>query len=148
MPHLGVLSVHHYEAAREVFERDCIVRIGTCIAPIGSGKDGEPCVRVIGDGFDETVPFGVIRVLPYKGDGDVTIEPSRNFDVGAGKGKPLVAKSFDKNRGNRDKTTNMVEGGVGLIVDARGRPFNVEFNAPGRVGKLRSYLEALGLPLP
>ena len=148
MPHLGVLSVHHYEAAREVFERDCIVRIGTCVAPIGVGKDGEPCVRLVGEGFDETVPFGTIRVLPYRGAGDVTIEPTRNFDVGAGKGKALVARSFDTNRGNRDKTTNMVEGGVGLIVDARGRPFNVDFNTPGRVAKLRRYLEALGLPLP
>jgi len=142
------LSVHHYEAAREVFERDCIVRVGTCVAPVGIGKEGEPCVRVVGEGFDETVPFGTIKVLPYHGTGDVTIEPARGFDVGAGKGKQVVARSFDLNRGNRDKTTNMIEGGVGLIVDARGRPFNVELNSAGRVGKLRGYLEALGLRAP
>ena len=94
------------------------------------------------------IPFGTIKVLPYKGQGDVTIEPTRNFDVGAGKGKPVIARSFDTNRGNRDKTTNMIEGGVGLIVDARGRPFYVDLNAPNRIQKLRSYLEALSLPLP
>jgi uncharacterized protein (TIGR01319 family) len=148
MPHLGVLSVHQYEAARQVFERDCIVRIGTCVAPVGHGKEGEPCVRVVGEGFDETVPFGTIKVLPYKGTADVTVEPAKNFDVGAGKGKPVVARSFDLNRGNRDKTTNLTEGGVGLIVDARGRPFHVTLNMPHRVEKLRSYLSALNLPLP
>ncbi len=41
MPHLGVLSEHLYEAAREVFERDCIVKVRHCIAPVGVAKDGE-----------------------------------------------------------------------------------------------------------
>ena len=148
MPHLGVLSVHHYEAARQVFERDCIVRVGTSVSPVGLGKEGEPCVRLVGEGIDETVPFGVIKVIPYKGTADVTIEPARGFDVGAGKGKAVVAKSFDVNRGHRDKTTNLVEGGVGLIVDARGRPFNVTLNDQNRIAKLRAYLGALGLPPP
>jgi uncharacterized protein (TIGR01319 family) len=148
MPHLGVLSEHVYDAAKEVFERDCLVRIGTCVAPIGQGKDGEPCVTIQGAGLHAEVPFGVIKVLPYKGEEELTITPARNFDVGAGKGKPVTARSFDRSRGARDKTTNLIEGGVGLIVDTRGRPFTLDLNTPNRTAKLRSYLEALGLPLP
>ena len=34
MPQLGVLSSIHPEAALEVFERDCLVRLGTSIYPI------------------------------------------------------------------------------------------------------------------
>ncbi|MDR3690006.1 MAG: glutamate mutase L [Fimbriimonas sp.] len=136
MPHLGVLSEHHYEAAKEVFERDCIVKCGHCISPVGIGKEGEPCVTVSGDGINTSVPFGEILVIPcatgeFK---NVEITPGKNFDVGAGKGKVRAAK---------------LEGGtVGIIIDTRGRPFSVELGAVNRIAKLRGYLQAFGLPLP
>ncbi|HLO99245.1 MAG TPA: glutamate mutase L, partial [Fimbriimonas sp.] len=150
MPHLGVLSEHLYDAAKEVFERDCIVRVGTCIAPVGTGKDGEHCVRVTGSGIDVSVPFGEIKVIPYTysmGD-TITAEPARNFDLGAGKGKAVTITRFDNARGHRNQTTNLVEGTVGLIIDARGRSFDISLNTPGRIEKLRSYLKAFDLPLP
>ncbi len=150
MPHLGVLSEHLYEAAREVFERDCIVKIGTCIAPVGVAKDGEPCVTVKGNGLDVSVPFGQIKVVPIdiEKTTELTVEPAKGFDVGEGKGKPVTVKRFDTSKGNRNQTTNLIDGQVGLIIDTRGRPFNLELNTPGRVEKLRSYLNAFGLPLP
>jgi len=136
MPHLGVLSEHHYEAAKEVFERDCIVKCGHCIAPVGLAKDGEPCVTVSGDGINVSVPFGEIVVIPcatgeFK---TIDIQPAKNFDVGAGKGRSRTAR---------------VEGGtVGIIIDTRGRPFGIELNNPNRIAKLRSYLKAFNLPIP
>lgn len=150
MPHLGVLSEHVYDAAREVFERDCIVRIGTCIAPVGIAKDGEPCVTVKGNGLDVSVPFGEIRVveIDVEKTPELTVEPAKNFDVGEGKGKPVTVRKFDTSKGNRNQTTNLIDGQVGLIIDTRGRPFNIDLNTPGRVDKLRKYLSAMGLPLP
>lgn len=150
MPHLGVLSQHLYQAAREVFERDCIVRIGTCIAPVGTAKEGEPCVRVVGSGIDESVPFGEVRVIPYAdAQGDtITVEPAKGFDVGAGAGKSVTIRKFDKSQGQRDQTTNLIEGTVGIIVDARGRPFSIDLNTPGRIDKMRKWLTAFNLPLP
>lgn len=136
MPHLGVLSEHLYEAAKQVFEFDCIVQCGHCIAPVGTGKEGEPVVTVKGEGINETVNFGQIKIIPlgryqYK---DVTIEPTRNFDVGFGKGK---------------SGTKKLEGGtVGIIIDARGRPFNLPAESATRIKKLREWLAAFGLPLP
>ena len=136
MPHLGVLSEHLYEAAKQVFEADCIVKCGHCVSPVGVGKPGEIAVTVVGDGVKERVPFGSIKVLPC-GRGeflDVTLEPGKTFDMGAGKGKPVSRK---------------LEGGtVGVIIDARGRPFNVAIEAPDRIAKLRAWLAAMGLPLP
>lgn len=150
MPHLGVLSAHLYDAAREVFERDCIVRIGTCVAPVETGRDGEPCVTIRGSGLDVAVPFGEIRVIPFtNGMGnEITVEPARGFDVGAGKGKPVTVRKFDLTRGNRDQTTNLIEGTIGIVVDARGRPYTVELDTPRRLERMRSYLAAFGLPLP
>ncbi|MEM7230344.1 MAG: glutamate mutase L, partial [Planctomycetota bacterium] len=40
MPHLGVLADVHPAAAVEVFERDCLIELGTCVAPKGEGKPG------------------------------------------------------------------------------------------------------------
>jgi len=136
MPHLGVLSEHHYEAAKEVFERDCIVKCGHCIAPVGVAKEGEAAVSISGTGVNLTVPFGQIVIIPCAVDEfkDLEITPTKNFDMGGGKGKTVNAK---------------LEGGtVGIIVDTRGRPFTVDLNAPNRISRLRSYLSAFGLPLP
>ena len=151
MPHLGVLSEHLYDAAKEVFERDCIVRVGTCISPLGIGKDGEHCVRVFGGSIDESVAYGEIKIVPYSYSmaETLTVEPGRNFDVGVGKGKPVTVTQFDKARGNRNQTTNLIEGTVGLIIDARGRGgAEMSLATPGRIAKLRSYLAAFNLPLP
>ncbi len=136
MPHLGVLSEHFYEAAKQVFEYDCIVKCGHCISPVGLAKSGEPVVSVTANGQTTTVNFGQIKVIPL-GRGeflDCNIEPTKNFDVGAGKGKPVQMK---------------LEGGtVGIMIDARGRPFSLPDQSAERVKQLRSWLEAFGLPLP
>ena len=46
MPHLGVLSTVNEQAATEVFERDCIVSLGACIAPVGNVVEGKPALKV------------------------------------------------------------------------------------------------------
>lgn len=135
-PHLGVLSQHFYEAAKQVFEYDCIVKCGHCISPIGNGKPGEIAVTVSGNGVREAVPYGAIKVIPCGLDQfmELTIEPGKGFDVGAGKGKT--------------KTERCEGGTVGIIIDARGRPFSLPTETATRVAKLREWLQAMGLPLP
>ncbi len=151
MPHLGVLSVHHPDAAYQVFERDCLVKIGTCIAPVGIGKQGEPCVTVSGNGVNVSVPFGEMRVIPFDGahTPELTIEPAKGFDVGEGKGRKLIARLFDV-AGKRDKASGakMSDGLVGLMIDCRGRPLAIPSDSNGRIEWLKGSLSALGLPLP
>ncbi|MDK3158855.1 glutamate mutase L [Kamptonema cortianum] len=136
MPHLGVLSEHFFEAAKQVFDYDCIVKCGHCIAPIGQGKEGDSMVSISGDGLNESIKVGQIKVIPL-GRGEfknITVTPSKNFDVGAGKGKERQFK---------------VEGGtVGLVIDGRGRPLVLPEDDAHRIAKLREWLEAMGLPLP
>ncbi len=136
MPHLGVLSEHFFDAARQVFEYDCIVKCGHCIAPVGQAKPGEVAITVSGDGVNESVKVGEIKVIPA-GRGEfreLTVTPARGLDIGAGKGKAVTQK---------------FEGGtVGIIIDARGRPLNLSPDVKERVGKNREWLEAMGLPLP
>ncbi|MFN8138589.1 MAG: glutamate mutase L [Fimbriimonadales bacterium] len=151
MPHLGVLSVHHPDAAYQVFERDCLVKIGTCISPVGVGKVGEPCVTVSGNGLNVSVPFGEMKVVPFKGSDtpELTVEPARNFDVGDGKGRKVTAKLFDVSGGKeRISGAKMSDGLVGLIIDCRGRPLAMPENTQARIEWLKAALSALSLPLP
>ncbi len=135
MPHLGVLSEHHASAAEEVFERDCLVRIGTCIAPTGAGKKGDPCITVTGNGVNVSVPYGELRVVLMESAGEITIDPARGFDVGAGKGKKVTTSKADP-------------GLIGLIIDCRGRPLAIPEDPTARRKFMQDTLTAFGLPLP
>jgi uncharacterized protein (TIGR01319 family) len=136
MPQLGVLSTVHPEAAAQVFDRDCLIRLGSCVAPVGQGKEGEPCLTIDYNGKSETFRYGELRVLPL-GVGETlqaTIRPARGFDVGAGRGRPVEAT---------------LEGGVvGIVVDTRGRPLQLPPDDATRRQKLISWMTALGLPKP
>lgn len=138
-PQLGVLSTVHEEAATQVFEKDCLIRLGAVLAPIGHGKPGQPClsVEVAAPGekpVDRRVPFGEMVVLPLPATGTVrvTAVPERGFDLGLGKGRTLAAE---------------IPGGVvGLIVDTRGRrPFTLPESQSARIQKLREWNRSLGL---
>ncbi|HET9327708.1 MAG TPA: glutamate mutase L [Candidatus Eisenbacteria bacterium] len=137
-PQLGVLSTVHEQAAAEVFERDCLIRLGAVLAPLGGGKQGHPCVTVevasAGAPVNRRVPFGEMALLPLPAEGEarITAVPERGFDLGAGKGKSLEAR---------------IPGGVvGLIVDTRGRrPFALPGTPAERIAALRAWNQALGM---
>ncbi len=150
MPHLGVLSEHHPDAAYQVFERDCIVKVGTVIAPVGVGKPGEPCVTVRGGDINASIPFGELRVfaLPEEANFDITVEPAKSFDVGAGKGKSVVARPFSPMGKQSPGQQRYCGGMVGLIVDTRGRPLQIPAGDSNRIEWLKLALAALNLPYP
>ena len=130
MPQLGVLAQVNEAAATQVFERDCLIHLGTCIAPVGITNPGDLGITISGD-LTETVPFGELRLYPL-GVGEkaqLTIQPERRLDMGAGRGQPIEAE---------------VEGGVvGLVVDTRGRPLEVSNASTERVALLKKWFEAL-----
>jgi uncharacterized protein (TIGR01319 family) len=139
MPQLGVLASVHEKAATEVFEKDCLIRLGTVIAPVGRAKAGQECVTVSyrtppGQEVRQSVSFGAMALLPL-GVGEkaaARIEPARGFDMGAGKGKSIDA--------------TLIGGVVGVIVDARGRrPFTLPEVKAERVAKLKEWNAALGV---
>ncbi len=133
MPQLGVLSTVHKQAATEVFTKDCLIRLGTCIAPVGAGKLNKPCMKISikvpgGESVEREVMCGELFVIPAPHGEPIPIwvEPARGFDMGAGKGK---------------KVETQVHGGVvGIVVDARGRrPFELPVDRTERVKKLREW---------
>ncbi len=138
-PQLGVLSTVHEEAATQVFERDCLIRLGAVLAPIGHAKPGQPCLAVELDvpgapPISRKVSFGELVVLPLPAEGVTPLRatPERGFDLGLGKGRPIAAE---------------VKGGVvGLIVDTRGRrPFAIPDDPAERIRRLRAWNSALDM---
>ena len=136
MPHLGVISTINEEAAWQVFDRDCLIRLGTVIAPVIVEKPGRTILRAKVEYPDRRVEevdlrFGEILKLdlPLGVKAKVYLEPIRGADVGEGRGKKFVAE---------------VEGGVvGLIFDGRGRPLVIPEKEEERVESLMRWFESL-----
>ena len=138
MPQLGVLAQVNAEAATHVFERDCLIHLGTCISPIGPGKEGETCLTIALNMPDkpvisEEVPYGQLRLYPLDigENASVKLQPTRKFDVGAGKGTLLEA--------------DVMGGVVGLVVDTRGRPLEISSDSTQRVAQLTKWQDTLNI---
>lgn len=138
MPQLGVLATVNPEASTEVFEQDCLVRLGTVLAPVQAGSAGKIPWQVArvraalpgGRRLDEPVVHGrVSRVDLPEGEFEVEVEPIKGWDAGAGPGV---------------KTNVKVEGGaVGLLLDGRGRPLALPKGDRERWAKLVEWCRFL-----
>ena len=115
MPHLGVLAQVHSKAATEVFEKDCMIYLGTAVCPVGRSKKQKEIIRYRLDFPDGRIEQGNLLYGQMKlirlGVGEkakLLAEPTREFELGAGKGKKIQQEIFG--------------GTVGIILDGRGRP--------------------------
>lgn len=138
MPHLGLLSTIDEKAATDVFVRDCIVYLGTCVAPIGRGKEGERCADyeiTFPDGqiVKDQLIFGELRLFPLAPNqkATVTLRPGKQVNLGAGPGTPVTQEAQG--------------GAVGLMLDGRGRPLQLPANQPARIAALTTWFNAVNL---
>ncbi|HBN79211.1 MAG TPA: methylaspartate mutase [Planctomycetaceae bacterium] len=136
MPHLGVLAQVHPQAALEVFERDCLIYLGTCIATAGKPVPNKVAFeyRITGDVTAQgEILAGELKRIPLAANQEarVSITPHRKLDVGNGKGQTI------------EKT---VHGGtVGIILDGRGRPLLVGGETGYSRQDVSQWVEALDL---
>ncbi len=143
MPQLGVLTEVQPKAATEVFEKDCLIHLGTCIAPVGVPKKGGAVMKYTIELPSGTVS-GTLNYLEMKKfelgvqenglpeTAKATFEPDKHFDIGAGKGTPV---------------TKEIHGGVvGIILDGRGRPFDLStLSEDDRVKYLKAWMTELDI---
>jgi uncharacterized protein (TIGR01319 family) len=143
MPQLGVLANIDKEelkddasqAALEVFDNDCLIRLGTCVTPVGSIKPNSKMADVtltFNDGTvkDLVINEGTLEMMEYPYEEvKVSIKPVRGIDVGAGKGEAL---------------DSVIYGGVvGLIFDGRNRPITLSKESNERIDSLLSWSTAV-----
>ena len=114
MPHLGVLNSVHPQAAREIFENDCLVKVGVSVVPVypTTLKVGASLADVYVDGslVGTIEPMAVSRfALPVGHSGVLRVVPShKTINVGAGAGE-IFERVVDF-------------GECGVVVDGRNRP--------------------------
>jgi len=141
IPHLGVLSTVHQKAALEIFEKDCLVRLGTCIGFSGKLSEDNYGKKIAdltikmpnGETLQEEPEYGTIKVIPLAEGEEAEVEAN-------------ISSGFSLTPRERRKTTVTVEGGVvGLIIDARGRPVDLPSAEEDRRRKLIEWFSALDM---
>ena len=143
MPQLGVmaniekeeLSEEAKKAAFEVFEKDCLIHLGTCIAPTGKAKQNSVVLTAeltLKNGNQEThkIQFGeLLRIeVPFE-PVNVKLTPGKGLDIGSGKNEPIE--------------TIIYGGVVGIIFDGRGRPLDISKDPKQRIDDLKKWSDAV-----
>lgn len=134
MPHLGVLSSVHPQAAQDIFEHDCLIKVGVAIVPVfpSSAKVELNLAEVYVDGalVGRVERMSVSRLtVPANHVGTLRVVPlHKSINVGAGAGQ-VVERVMDF-------------GECGIIVDGRNRPFD---SASFSVQNQREIYSDLGL---
>jgi len=139
MPQLGVLSTIHREAATQVFEKDCLIRLGTCVAPFGRMKKPKDALQI-----DLTLSDGELlqKTLKY---GELMQQPMAYGQVATGEITPL--NGLDLGKGKNTPVKVQLHGGeAGLVFDARGRrPFGLSDKGEVRIDKLNQWYDAMNI---
>ena len=143
MPQLGVMAnIENKEiaeqarvAALEVFEKDCLIRLGTCIAPVGKLSGSEIPLQVNlefknGEKKDIEVRYGeLIRIEAEYEEIKAVLTPAKGVDVGAGDGEQI--------------STTIFGGQVGIVFDGRGRPLEIDASSSKRISNLKKWSDAM-----
>ena len=143
MPQLGVLANIEKEdladeartAALDVFHKDCLIRLGTCISPVGKSKADAIVLTAefsMTDGNKirhELKKDELYRIeAPYEPI-QAKLTPDKKMDIGAGKGEPIE--------------TTVYGGVVGLILDGRDRPITIPIESDDRLSALKAWSDAI-----
>jgi uncharacterized protein (TIGR01319 family) len=144
LPHLGVLATSDPSIATEVFERDCLVRLGTAfvadlprwIRPgqvVGQARviNSDPDTSSPRQPVELTLRAGEIVRVPVQLGSQATVEiyPRGRVDFGRGPGRLQAQR---------------VSGGeTGVIFDLRGRPIRLATDQRDRARQLATWFAAM-----
>ena len=137
MPHLGVLSGIHPAAAAEIFVEDCLVPLGTAVAPVGEMKPGAEVLQIQIAGERRVFQAGELKRidLPRGAVERAVLTPlSKRLDLGAGLGKEVEVELHG--------------GEVGVMVDCRGREIEFASSPEQRRKNSVQAHRSFGLELP
>jgi hypothetical protein len=138
---LGSVASLSPDVAAQMTENDAMPSLlGTAVSTTGRPTEGQPAVRAFleyEDGKKDSIEVaagGLARLpVPHGRRALLSLYPSPEVDVGLGPGQQARA-------------SEPVEGGaLGLIIDARGRPFDLPTAPLERMARLREWRAALGI---
>ncbi|MEE8335433.1 MAG: glutamate mutase L [Candidatus Neomarinimicrobiota bacterium] len=139
MPQLGVLAnidnkdiaENSRQAALEVFHKDCLIHLGTCLAPVGQARGDVEVLRAelifpSGEKSSYIIKNGELILVKCPHEPiQAVLTPGKGMDIGAGKNEKIE--------------TTLYGGVVGLIFDGRGRPLNFSKDENERIKNLQKW---------
>ena len=137
LPALGALSLADPLPVIQTLESGILSNLGWVVVPAGSGQRGQKVLDVSmemdqGQKVGEEVEYGSLTILPLRPNqtAEVTLKPTRRFDIGAGPGK--------------ERQLTIHGGAVGLVIDGRGRPLQLPEDDTARRTLIRQWLFDVG----
>ncbi len=144
MPVCGALAYDYADAALTIFDRDLLrnTPLATVVVPIGKGTPGKVAVeaelQVVGGGTQTiTVNHGQIGRLPLQPGrkAQLTLKPASGVRIGANPPGAVVPTNPADIQGSA----------LGVVIDARGRPFGLAADPLTRQQALWEWLVTLGV---
>lgn len=140
VPGLGAAAAVNSLLAIQILDSNSLLHLGTVISPVGSARPGTPILRIKvnyenGQETNFDIKYGTIEVLPIPHGKSVRLhlQPLHNFDIGMG-------------APGRGGTLRQVAGGaLGVIIDARGRPFQPSSDLRRKQENYRKWLWTFGV---
>lgn len=137
VPALGAIAGEEPMAVVQALENDALMHLGWVVAPSGRGSFGQKALKITLEAagskkLEVDVAYGALELLPLAPgqQAKLTIRPGRRFDVGFGSG---VA------------TTVSLHGGqLGVIIDARGRPLEMDRRRTERTQLVEKWFKDVG----
>ncbi|MGI6380450.1 MAG: glutamate mutase L [Anaerolineae bacterium] len=137
-PQVGAIGQVWPLAAVQLLQQDALYHAGTIIAPVGELRHGARALRIVvryddGRTIERDVAFGDVARLPLArgARADIEVYPHRRLDIGTG----------HAGQGGRARVPG---GGLGIVVDARGRPLPSLGRVEDRRARIRQWLDVLG----
>jgi uncharacterized protein (TIGR01319 family) len=113
IPHLGVLTSVNPALGLELFERECLIHLGTVLSANGEDKAGNIAFTLKENNNIYKIRVGDFLKIPNNSEElSVEVKPTKKFDVGNGPGKPIIR--------------NIKNGVFGIICDMREKPMTSE----------------------
>lgn len=127
------------EEGNPFIEQDVLLSLGVSISPTGRMAENRAALRLrAGTQSRSTeenfVNFGAMEVIPWEGGAGSTLEvwPATRLNLGVGRGRGAEPRA------------NLFGGSLGLIVDARGRPIDLDTNKDKRQAKILEWMQTIG----
>jgi hypothetical protein len=137
LPAMGLMATHNPKLVVQVLDSGVLKDVGWVIVADGQSELGRPVLRISlakagSEIIRRDVKYGGLHVIALAPEqqAELTVQPARNIDVGAGLGKPIK---------------QIVNGGLlGLIFDARGRPLEIKGDDVTKRSQRQQWLKAIG----
>ena len=127
------------EEGNPFIEQDVLLSLGVSISPTGRMTENRPALS-LRLGIPSRSPeefqlnFGAMEVIPWEGGAGSKLEvwPATRLDLGVGRGRGAEPRA------------NLYGGALGLIVDARGRPLELDASKDKRQAKTLEWMQTTG----